>query len=202
MVTATYVFLVMAVAIQRALELRVSRLNERDLKARGGSEHAPEQLPLMAGLHAAWLLSAVLEVLLLDRPFYGWLAALALLDFCAGQALRWAAMNTLGSRWTVGVMTVPGERPVTTGVFRYLRHPYYLGVILEIAALPLIHSAYLTAILFSVANAVLLRRRVEVEERALAASSDYEERFRHRPRFWPRLAYVPTVSDESESEPS
>ncbi len=202
MVNGAYVFLVLAVAVQRGLEVRLSRMNESDLKARGGTEHAAEQLPFMFALHALWAISALLEVVLLQRPFHRWLALLALAVFCAGQALRFAAMRALGKRWTIKVITVSGEPPVSTGVFRYLRHPNYLGVILEVAALPMIHTAYLTAIVFSVANAILLRRRVHAEERALAASSDYDERFRDRPRFWPKFAYVPSLPDDSDREPS
>jgi methyltransferase len=185
MVTIAYVILVLAVAVQRMLEVRVSRLNEAELHARGGLEHAHAQMPFMVALHTAWLVAALAEVLLLDRPFLKVLAVPALIVFCVGQVLRVAAIGALGGRWTVKVMVVPGESPVSRGIFRYLRHPNYLGVILEIAALPLIHGAWLTALVFSVANGVLLRLRIRAEERALAETSDYDARFAERPRFWP-----------------
>jgi methyltransferase len=187
MVTFAFVVLVLAVAIQRMLEVRVSRLNEAELKARGGIEDAREQMPVMVAVHTAWLVVTLLEVLLLDRPVHRGLMLIALLAFCAGQVLRLSAIQALGGRWTVKVITLPGEPPVTRGIFRYLRHPNYLGVILEIAALPLVHSAYLSAILFSVLNGLLLRQRIRAEERALGASSDYGARFRDHGRLVPKL---------------
>jgi len=190
MVTTAYYVLLIAVALQRVLEVRVSRLNEAELAQRGGVEHAQAQMPVMIAVHSAWLLCTLLEVWLLERPFRGLLALFAMLAFALGQTLRLLAIHQLGGRWTVKVFTVPGETPVTGGIFRYLRHPNYVGVILEIAALPLIHGAWATALVFSVANGVLLARRIEAEEHALAATSDYAERFAGRPRLVPRLSAV------------
>lgn len=194
MVTASFVFLVVAVALQRMLEVRVSRMNEAELKARGATEHAPEQMPVMVAVHTAWLVATLLEVLLLDRTPIRVLSLLALLAFCAGQVLRLTAIHALGTRWTVKIITLPGAPPVMGGVFRYLRHPNYLGVILEIAALPIMHGAWLSALVFSAANGLLLSRRIRAEEQALDASNDYERSFADRPRFVPKL----TGSDEPE----
>jgi methyltransferase len=94
-------------------------------------------------------------------------------------------MRALGTRWTIRILTLPLEPPVTIGVYRYLRHPNYLGVILEIAALPLVHGAVWTAAIFSVANAVLLAFRITAEERALATDNGYAVLFGARPRFVP-----------------
>jgi methyltransferase len=180
-----FTVLVSLVALQRLAELRVSRRNERALRARGASEHAPEQMPYMVAVHTGWLVAMLIEVWWLGVRVRGWVALLAFAVFLVGQALRIAAMRALGGRWTVRVLTLP-EPPVTGGVFRHVRHPNYLGVVLEIAALPLVHGAYLTALVFSIANAILLTFRIRAEERALAESSDYDERFRGRPRMVPR----------------
>jgi methyltransferase len=188
MVTTSYVFLVLAVAVQRLLEMRLSRANELELKAQGGIEHAAEQMPYMKALHGAWLLSCLGEVWLFDRPVYGWLVFIALLLFCAGQVLRLSAMHALGSRWTTKVITLPREPAVFSGVFRFVRHPNYLGVILEILALPLIHTAYLTAIVFSIANGALLYYRIRAEEQALGESSDYDTRLAEQPRLVPNFS--------------
>ena len=188
MVTVAYVVLVLAVAVQRLLEVRISRMNEADLLARGGQEHAPEQMRVMVAIHAAWLLCAPAEVLLLGRSFEPALGFTALVVFTIGQVLRIMAISALESRWTVKVITVPNEPPVHAAIFRYLRHPNYLGVILEIAALPLIHGAWSTALVFSVANGLLLTRRIRAEEKALCESSDYAARFSGRPRLLPKLA--------------
>ncbi|MET0386336.1 MAG: isoprenylcysteine carboxylmethyltransferase family protein [Polyangiales bacterium] len=187
LVTATYLLLVAAVAIQRLIETRISRRHERLLLARGAVEHAREQMPFMIALHGAWLLACVVEVWLLARPFQLVWAVPALLVFGAGQALRLAAMRTLGERWTVKVITLFEEPAVERGIFRYVRHPNYLGVILEIAALPLVHGAWLTAAVFSLLNGALLYARVRAEERALEATGDYAARFRDRPRFVPHV---------------
>jgi methyltransferase len=94
-----------------------------------------------------------------------------LLIFVIGQSLRYAAIRTLGRRWTVRIVTLPDAPLVRSGIYRYLRHPNYLGVALEIAAVPLLHTAYLTAILFTLANACLLAVRIRAEERALGINT-------------------------------
>jgi methyltransferase len=173
---------------QRLWEVDVSRRHERKLLARGAIEHAHGQMPWMVALHAAWLASALIEVWLTKRPFVPGLAAAAACIFTLGQVLRWLAMRTLGERWTVKVITpVDHGEAVSSSVYRYLRHPNYVGVGLEILALPLIHGAYVTALVFSLLNAVLLRARIRAEERALEQSSDYAVRFRGRRRFLPQM---------------
>jgi methyltransferase len=168
MVTRTiFTVLVALVALQRVLELRRSRRNEVRIRARGGREHAAWQMPWMRALHAAWIASTLAEVWLTHRPVVPVVAAIAAVAFGIGQVLRHTAMKTLGWRWTVRVMTVPGLPPVTRGIYRHVRHPNYVGVVLEIAALPLLHSAYVTAVVFTLLNAALLRWRIRAEEAAL-----------------------------------
>lgn len=172
MVTRTaFTALVAAVALQRLLELRRSARNEETIRARGGREHAPWQMPWMRGLHASWLVASLVEVWLVPRPFARPLAAAALVGLLVGQALRLSAMRTLGWRWTVRIMTVPGLRPVCRGIYRFVDHPNYLGVGLEIAALPLVHSAYVTSLAFSALNGLLLRWRIRAEEAALRGAA-------------------------------
>jgi methyltransferase len=175
-----FTVLVAAVAVQRLYELRLSRRNQAGLEARGGREHAPRQLRWMTLVHSGWLVAMLVEVWVFGRGFTWALAGPALVLFAAGQTLRYLAISALGRRWTVSIVTVPGERVVTRGVYRYLRHPNYLGVVLEIAALPLIHGAWVTALLFSAANAGVLAMRIRAEEQALAADSDYPRAFARR----------------------
>lgn len=167
---AAVTLLVSFVAIQRFAELVRSRSNERRLRARGAVEHAAWQMPILSLLHAAWLVSIVAEVWLLRPPFRPWLASLALIAFLLGQALRLAAIRTLGERWTVRVLTLPATPRVTRGIYSRLGHPNYIGVALEIASLPLIHGAVVTAFVFSVLNTIVLALRIGVETRALAES--------------------------------
>lgn len=180
-----FLVLLAALALQRLWELRLSRRNAQRLLATGAREHAASHYGIMKLLHGAWFLSIIAEIFALRRPFHRRLATVASLCFLLGQGLRQAAIHALGPRWTTRVITVPGEEPVATGIYRFLRHPNYLGVILELASVPLIHGAYLTALLFSLANARLLYTRIRAEEAALATDSAYDRFLGNRPRFFP-----------------
>ena len=164
---------VAGLALQRLFELRLSRRNELMMHQSGGHEHAPETYRSIVSLHAAWFAAMLLEVFAGRRTFRPQLAALAFSLFAAGQALRLTAIRTLGWRWSTRVMTVPGEAPVRHGIYRYIRHPNYLGVQLEILSAPLVHSAYLTSAVFGAANLLLLRDRIRREEQALRTVVSY-----------------------------
>ena len=159
--------LVAIVAMQRLWELRVSKRNFRALSARGAIEIGSDHYPWMVVLHASFLVSCVAEVWLLDRPWEPYVAAVALTVLAAALGLRWWTLRTLGERWTTRVVVVPGENLVAGGPYRWLRHPNYVVVVTEIAAIPLVHCAWATALVFSIANLVLLRERIQVEEAAL-----------------------------------
>jgi methyltransferase len=174
---AAFTGLVLLVAMQRLFEVRRSRRHEAALRAAGAREHAAWQVPVMAGIHTLWLVGATMEVWVRDPATHPLLAGGALAAFGAGQALRLSAMHALGPRWTIRVMTLPGLPPVRDGIYRYLRHPNYVGVVLEIAALPLVHGAVRTAVAATIANGVLLFCRVRAEERALARDNNYFEHF-------------------------
>jgi methyltransferase len=170
---ALFILGLFLLAVQRLWELRHSNRHADAALRSGGREHAPQQYQLMKVLHTSWFAAITLEVLGLRRRFRPRLAGVAGMLFLAGQFLRYAAIRSLGERWTARVITLPGAPPVTTGIYRYLRHPNYLGVTLEIAAVPLIHSAYWTALLYTLANLLLLRQRIRVEEQALTVDNDY-----------------------------
>ena len=169
MVNTRLLFLgfVAALGMQRLFELRLSRRNAQRMRQRGAREHSPETYRWIVTLHAAWFAAMLLEVFAGRRKLHPGLALPAFSVFTVGQALRWTAIRTLGWRWSTRVMTVPGEARVQNGIYRYIRHPNYLGVQLEIVAAPLLHSAYLTSAVFGVANALLLWDRIRREERAL-----------------------------------
>jgi methyltransferase len=180
-----YTLLVALVALGRLFELRVAARNRRRLLARGGVEVAPGHYPWMVALHTALLVSCPLEVWFLSRPFLPLLAGAMLFLLVAAAALRWWVIATLDGRWTTRIVVLPGVPPVTGGPYRFLRHPNYLAVILEIFSLPMIHTAWLTAIVFTLANAMLLRVRIRMEEAALSQASGYEALFGDRPRLIP-----------------
>ncbi|MFF0689225.1 isoprenylcysteine carboxyl methyltransferase family protein [Streptomyces albogriseolus] len=163
--------LVLAVAVERLAELVVARRNAAWTRARDGVEHGRGHYPVMVVLHTGLLAGCLLEPLLADRPFLpalGWPAlALALL----AQALRWWCITTLGPYWNTRVIVVPGARLVGDGPYRLLRHPNYVAVVVEGAALPLVHSAWITATVFTLADAVLLTVRVRCENAALTRAA-------------------------------
>jgi methyltransferase len=141
----------------------------------------------MVAVHTSFLLTCPAEVWLLNREYMPLLGYPMLGTLGVAAGLRWWAISTLGDRWSTRVVFVPGEPPVTGGPYRWLRHPNYVAVILEFLALPLVHSAWLTAVVFSLANAVVLILRIRTEEASLSEHSDYSRAMGDRPRFHPGL---------------
>ena len=164
---AWYVGLVAVVVVARGVELAVSERNRRWSMAQGGVESGAGHYPVMVLLHTGLLVGAVVEVLALDRPFLPWLGWPMLALLVASHGLRWWCISSLGRQWCTRIVVVPGRSAVTSGPYRFLRHPNYLAVVLEGIALPLLHTAWVTAAVFTVANAALLRVRIAAEEQAL-----------------------------------
>jgi methyltransferase len=165
-----YYWLIFAVGIERVVELIVSKRNARWAFAHGGREFGHNHYPVMVTIHTALLLGCVLEVASLHRPFIPWLGWPMLTLAVLTQLLRWWCVTTLGHRWNTLVIVVPGAPLVRRGPYRWLHHPNYVAVVVEGVALPLIHTAWLTALCFTVANALLLRVRLNVENAALGYS--------------------------------
>ncbi|MGZ4582651.1 MAG: isoprenylcysteine carboxyl methyltransferase family protein [Nocardioidaceae bacterium] len=166
-----YVLLVLAVGAERLAELVVAQRHLRWAFARGGVESGRGHYPVMVGLHTLLLLGCVAEVVRLDRPFLPWLGWPMLAAVLAAQALRWWCIATLGPQWNTRVVVVPGLPLVAAGPYRWLRHPNYVAVVAEGVALPLVHTAWVTAVAFTVLNAGVLAVRVRCEDRALAAAA-------------------------------
>ncbi|MFL6235608.1 MAG: isoprenylcysteine carboxyl methyltransferase family protein [Thermoanaerobaculia bacterium] len=180
-----YTLLVLLVALGRLIELRIAGRNRCALLERGGVEVAPGHYRWMVLLHTTFLISCPLEVWLLDRPFLPALGIPMLLLVLLATGLRYWVISTLAGRWTTRIVVLPGASPVTGGPYRFLRHPNYLAVITEILALPLVHTAWLTAIVFSLLNGLILRVRIRAEEEALARMTDYGTVFADHPRLMP-----------------
>ncbi len=163
-----FTVLVLAVGVERLAELVVSKRNAAWSFERGGVETGQAHFPVMVVLHTGFLVGALVEVWVRrpDPPAWLWVPALVLA--AASQALRWWCITTLGPRWNTRVIVVPGLAPVTGGPYRLLTHPNYVAVVVEGVALPLVGGAWITALVFTLANAVLLRTRLRVENEALA----------------------------------
>ncbi len=165
--TSWYGALVLVVALERVAELVVSRRNASWSMARGGREVGAGHYRVMVVLHTALLAGCVVEVSEAHRlfvPALGWpMLGVVLLS----QALRWWCIATLGHQWNTKVIVVPGLALVERGPYRWLRHPNYVAVVVEGAALPLVHAAWVTAAVFTLLNAALLKIRVTTEDAAL-----------------------------------
>lgn len=163
-----WVALLGVIVCERIAELVLSTTHARAILARGGVEHGKGHYPAMVALHTAFLVGCLLEPWLLHRPFVpalGWpMLGLAL----GAQAVRWWAIATLGVHWNTRVIVLPGGARIRSGPYRFLTHPNYVAVVVEGLALPLVHGAWLTALVFGVLNAWLLTVRIRTEDRALA----------------------------------
>lgn len=165
-----YTALLIATALERLLEMVVSRRNAAWAFGAGAVEYGRGHFPFMVALHTAFLFGCLLEPWLLDREFNAWLGLPMLAVAIGAQALRWWAVTSLGRRWNTRVIVVPGMELVKDGPYRWFRHPNYVAVVAEGIALPLIHSAWMTAVTFTLLNALLLTVRIRTEDRALRNS--------------------------------
>jgi methyltransferase len=166
---SAYALLIGLVVLERLAELVVARRNLAWARSRGGIEYGRRHYPWIVLAHVALLVAAPSEVWLLGRPFLPALGWPMLAVVVLAQGLRWWCIGTLGRRWNTRVVVVPGMPLVDGGPYRWLRHPNYVAVVAEGVALPLVHTAWLTALAFTLVNAVLLTVRIRVENAALAS---------------------------------
>ncbi len=162
-----FTVLVALVALERLAELVVSNRNAAWSFARGGRETGQGHYQFMVLLHSGFLVAMLVEAWVRRPEVPPTLAWTMLALVVASQALRWWCIATLGRRWNTRVIIVPGLPPVTSGPYRFLSHPNYVAVVVEGIALPLVHGAWVTALVFTVANAALLAVRIRVENAAL-----------------------------------
>jgi methyltransferase len=176
-----------AVGLGRLIELRISRRHQRALAIRGMVKIAEPHFHHMVLLHAGVLLASALEVWLLRRPFRRALALPAGVMVVLANALRWWVIRTMAGHWNVQVMNSVELGVVTDGPFRWIRHPNYAAVFLELTAIPLLHSAWLTTLIGALAHVGVLRQRITIEEAVLLADPTYCAIMGPKPRFVPRI---------------
>jgi methyltransferase len=161
-----YALLIAAVAVERIAELIVSQRNLSWSRARGGVEFGARHYPVMVALHTGLLAGALVEAAY--RPFLPALGWPMLAVVLAAQGLRWWCITTLGHQWNTRVVVISDAVRVTGGPYRFFSHPNYVAVVVEGIALPLVHTAWITAAVFTVLNAFVLHTRIGVENAALA----------------------------------
>ena len=162
-----YYLFILAIGAQRLVELVVARRNAKWSLAHGGKEFGRDHYPAMVSMHALLLAACVVEVRVLGRPFIGWLGWPMVAVVVLSTVVRWRCVAVLGKQWNSRLIVIPGAPLVRDGLYRWVRHPNYAAVAAEVAALPLVHSAWLTAIVFSIANALVLSVRIRAENAAL-----------------------------------
>jgi methyltransferase len=167
-----FTVVVALVGLERVAELVVSNRNARWSLAHGGRESGQSHYPVMVLLHTGLLVGMLVEVWVRRPDVPLALAAPMLLLVVASQAMRWWCIATLGRQWNTRVIVVPGMPRVTGGPYRLVPHPNYVAVVVEGFALPLLGGAWITAVVFTVANAVLLTVRIRVEDEALRTLPD------------------------------
>jgi methyltransferase len=181
----TYLLLLAALVVERIFELNLARRNARLAFQRGAIEVGQAHYRVMVAFHALFIASCALEGYFFPYRFPNWGSWFALSLEVIAQLLRYWAVSTLSERWNTRIIVMPEAEPVTTGPYRFMRHPNYLAVVLEIAAVPMIGGAVFTAIAFSIGNAIILAIRIPAEERALGGK--YSELLSSRRRFIPRM---------------
>ena len=185
--TTAYLALLTLVGLGRLVELRISRRNQRRLEKQGVRKIVEPHFRWMVFTHVGVLAGAAAEVLLLHRPLIPSLAIVMIALLVFANALRWWVIRTLAEHWNVEVMASSRVGVVAAGPYRWVRHPNYVAVVIELFSLPMIHTAWITALGGTLANLEILRRRLRVEEGVLMADPAYRSAMGAKPRFLPGL---------------
>jgi len=164
------------VCLQRLIELRVAKRNEKWMIKQGAFEVGASHYPYMIAMHISFFLVLLIEVFFLDRDLSPWWQPLTFL-FLLTQAARFWCLLSLGRFWNTKIIVLPNAEVIQKGPYKFIRHPNYFIVTVEILILPLLFQAYFTAILFSLLNVAMLSVRIPSEERALASVTNYQETF-------------------------
>lgn len=161
-----FIIFILILAVQRISELFLSKKNENYLKYQGALEYDKEGYKYIVLMHNLFFISLVFEFFLLHRHLNKYWAILFIIFICT-QGLRYWAIFTLGKRWCTKILVLKVTELIQKGPYKYFKHPNYIAVILEFAAIPLLFSCYFTTIIFSTLNLIAIRRRIRIEEQAL-----------------------------------
>ncbi len=182
-----YLALLAVVGLGRVVELRISRTNQKDMIARGAARVSEPHFQWMVVVHTAVLIGAAAEVIFLRRPLIPALAIPMTILFLLSNALRWWVIRTLRSHWNVQIVNSAPLGVVSDGPYRWVRHPNYAAVFVELIALPLIYTAWISALVAAIGNGLVLHSRLAVEDRMLLSDASYRAAMGNKPRFLPKF---------------
>jgi methyltransferase len=197
-----YLALLGAVGVWRLGEMRLSQAHQRALAARGLGRAPDPVFPYMVALHTGVLVGAAIEVVAARRPFLAPLVAVSLALFVGANLLRLWVIRTMAGHWNVNIVSSLALGVVTSGPFRWVRHPNYVAVFAELLALPLLGGAYITAAVGAGLHVLVLARRIADEERVLMADASYQRVMGGKPRFLPRPWSPPARVDAATTSES
>jgi methyltransferase len=189
-----YLLLLAVVLLQRVAELKRSERNARWAFQLGGIEYGRNHQAVMKFLPGALIASCAAEVMIFDRsfdPLVG-IPMFALVVSC--HFIRRSTLRALGRLWSTRIIVVPKLRPVTGGPYRWTRHPSYLAMMIEAIAIPMVHGAWISALIFTIAIGLMLRAQIRCEESALAEHSDYANAMKSRGCLWPKFPHSSSVT--------
>lgn len=164
------------VILQRLIELLIARRNEKWMLSQGAFEVGASHYPIMVAMHVTFFVSLLLEVMIFERALSPiWIALLGV--FLLAQAARIWCLLSLGKFWNTKIIILPGADVIRRGPYKWLRHPNYLIVTIELLVLPLLFGAYSTAFLYTLLNVWMLSVRIPAEEKALKEATNYRKTF-------------------------
>ncbi|MFV2048040.1 MULTISPECIES: isoprenylcysteine carboxyl methyltransferase family protein [Metabacillus] len=171
--------------VQRLTELFIAKKNEKWMINRGGVEHGNEHYPFILSLHVLFLISLLLEVIIFQKELTElWVVLVPLLVIT--QLMRYWSVMSLGNYWNTKIIIVPNDIVVSKGPYQFIKHPNYVVVAVEILIIPLLFEAYITSLVFTMLNVVMMTIRIPAEEKALQTYTNYQEVFTVKSRFLPK----------------
>lgn len=189
-----FLVLLILTGVTRLIEMRISFRHRRLLIEKGAALAADPGFSAMVLLHISILAGSLAEVVLLERSSPLWVALPAACAVLGASALRIWAIRTLGEHWNVRIINSTSIGVVENGPYEYIRHPNYVAVFLELAFLPLVYGAWVTAVLGAGAHLLVLRQRISNEEIILMKSAEYRSRMATKPRFVPNFSRSTTAA--------
>lgn len=179
-----FVLVLSMVGMQRLVELSIAKRNERWMRQAGAYEVGAGHYPFIVLMHSFFFISLLAEVLYFKRDLANW-GVLLLALFLLLQLIRVWTLLSLGKFWNTKIIVLPGASVIKKGPYKYMRHPNYMVVALELLLLPLAFQAYLTALIFTLLNIAVMALRIPLEEKALQQATNYEQEFKAKSRFYP-----------------